>query len=128
MWPLGVAKRPTLNQYTARWWSRAPRTDAQSSAPRNRTPAVSQDARHRQLELVVQDRARHTTEELEADAMSVTEGFAALRWIGLHQAAVAVRQIHREEVDLPLHSGDCCQPPRCRWRRQVSLIFRLARI
>jgi len=36
--------------------------------------------------------AGHTSEELEADAMPLAEGLAALRRIGLHQAAVTVRQ------------------------------------
>ena len=69
-------------------------------------PAIAQDARHRQLGVVVQDRARHPAEELEADVVPFAEGFAALRRIGLHQAGVAVRQVHREEVDLPLHPAD----------------------
>ena len=38
--------------------------------------------------------------------MPFTEGFRALRRIGLHQAGVAVRQVHREEVDLALDAAD----------------------
>src|SRR5271163_3558840 len=34
------------------------------------------------------------------------KGFAALRRIGLHQTGVAVRQVHRKEVDLLLHPAD----------------------
>jgi hypothetical protein len=35
-----------------------------------------------------------------------TEGFAALRRIGLQQVAIAVRQDLREEVNLPFHPAD----------------------
>jgi hypothetical protein len=59
--------------------------------PRPLTLTIAQDARHCQLEVVVQDRTRHAAEELEADVVPFTEGFAALRRIGLYQAAVAVR-------------------------------------
>src|ERR1039458_7957651 len=69
-------------------------------------PAIAQDARYRQLEVVVEDRAWHPAEELEADVVSFAEGFRALPGIGLHQAGVAVRQVHRKEVDLPLLPAD----------------------
>src|SRR5580704_15395435 len=72
-------------------------------------PTISEDARHCQPGVVVQDRARHATEELEADAMPFAEGFVALRRISLHQTGVAVWQVHREEVDLLLYSADHCQ-------------------
>src|ERR1700682_615489 len=72
-------------------------------------PAVAQDARHRQLGVVVQDRARHPAEELEADVVPFAEGFATLRRIGLHQTAVAVRQVHRKKMDLLLNSADYSQ-------------------
>src|ERR1019366_8761686 len=52
--------------------------------------------------VVVEDRTRHPAEELEADVVPFAEGFAALGRIGLHQTSIAVRQIHREEVDLAL--------------------------
>ena len=69
-------------------------------------PAIAQDARYRQLEVVVQNRVRHPAEELEADVVPFTEGFRALRRIGPYQAGVAVRQVHGKEVDLPLHPAD----------------------
>src|SRR5208282_3966406 len=56
--------------------------------------------------VVVEDRTRHPAEELEADVVPFAEGFAALGRIGLHQTSIAVRQIHREEVDLALHTCD----------------------
>src|ERR1700732_424770 len=57
---------------------------------------------NRQLGLVVKDRTWHSAEELETDLVPFAEGFGALRRIGLHQTTIAVRQIHREEMDLAL--------------------------
>src|SRR3954453_24164798 len=72
-------------------------------------PPVAQDPRHRQGGVVVQDRARHLAEEAERGVMSVTERFGALRRIGLYETGVAVRQVHRKEVDLALSPGDLRQ-------------------
>ena len=77
-----------------------------TEGPRALAPAVSQDARHRQLAVVVEDRTRHPAEELEADVVPFAEGFAGLGRISLHQASVAVRQIHREEVDFAFLTCD----------------------
>ena len=41
--------------------------------------------------------------------MPVTERFGGLRRIGLHKTGVAVRQVHRKEVDLALDPGDLRQ-------------------
>ena len=41
--------------------------------------------------------------------MPVTERFAGLRRIGLHKTGVAVRQVHRKEVDFALDPGDLRQ-------------------
>jgi hypothetical protein len=68
--------------------------------------AIPEDARHRQLAVVIEDRTRHPAEELEAGVVPFAEGFAGLGRIGLHQTSVAVRQIHREEVDLALLTCD----------------------
>ena len=70
------------------------------------TGAIPENARHRQLEVVVEDRSRHSAEELEAHVVPFAKRFAALRRVGLHQTCVAVRQIHREEVDLALLACD----------------------
>ena len=40
---------------------------------------------------------------------AVAERFGGLRRIGPHKARVTVRQVHREEVDLPLDPGDLRQ-------------------
>ena len=70
---------------------------------------IAQDARHRQRRVVVQDRARHLAEERECGVVPVTERFGGLRRIGLHKTGVAVRQVHRKEVDLALDPGDLRQ-------------------
>ena len=68
--------------------------------------SVAQDPRHRQLGVVVQDRRRHAAEERERRNVTGAERLRRLRRIGLHEAGIAVRQVHREEVDLPLHPAD----------------------
>jgi hypothetical protein len=70
---------------------------------------VAQDARHRQLGIVVQDRARHLAEEREGTIVPVAERFGGLRRIGLHKTSIAVRQVHRKKVDLALDPGDLRQ-------------------
>ena len=68
--------------------------------------AIPEDARYRQLGVVVEDRTRHSAEELEADAVPCAESFTGFCRIGLHQTSIAVRQVHREEVDLALLTSD----------------------
>ena len=89
--------------------------------PRPLAHPVAQDARHRQRGVVVQDRARHLAEEAERGVVPVTERFGGLRRIGLHETGVAVRQVHRKEVDLALHPGDLRQ-------RLAKIHLRMARI
>ena len=48
-------------------------------------------------------------EERERGVVPVTERFGGLRRIGLHKTGVAVRQVHRKEVDLALDPGDLRQ-------------------
>ena len=67
---------------------------------------VPQDPGHRQLGVVIQDRRRHPAEERERRNVPGAERLRRLRRIGLHEAGVAVRQVHGEEVDLPLHPAD----------------------
>src|SRR5947209_7798639 len=71
--------------------------------------STAQDARRRQRRVVVQDRARHLSEERECGVVPVTERFGGLRRIGLHKTGVAVRQVYRKEVDLALDPGDLRQ-------------------
>ena len=65
--------------------------------------AITKDARRRQLGVVVQHALRHTAEECERRIVPVAERLRRLRRIGPHEARVAVRQIHRQEVDALLH-------------------------
>src|ERR1700736_4648874 len=82
---------------------------------------IAQDARDRQLGVVVQDRARHLAEEAGRGIVSVTERFGGLRRISLHETGVAVRQVHCKEVDLALDPGDLRQ-------RFTKIHLRMARI
>ena len=68
--------------------------------------AVAQDARHRQLGVVIQDRHRHAAEERERRHLPGTERLRRLRRIRLHEPGVAVRQVHGKEVDLAFHPAD----------------------
>ena len=53
--------------------------------------------------------------------MPVAERFGALRRIGLRKTSIAVRQVHRKEVDLAFHPGDLRQ-------RFTKIHLRMARI
>ena len=74
--------------------------------PRALPLAVTQDAGHRDLGVVVEDRLRHAAEEAERSHVAVAERFRRLRRIGHHKAGIRVRQVKREEVDLALHPAD----------------------
>ena len=74
--------------------------------PRALPLAVAQDARNRDLGVVVEDRLRHAAEESEGLHVAVAEGFRRLRRIRHHEAGVRVRQVEREEVDLALDAAD----------------------
>src|SRR5665811_213551 len=54
----------------------------------------------RELEIIVEDRQRHAAEELERRYVPVEEGLRRLRWIGLHETSVRLRQIHAKEMKL----------------------------
>src|SRR6516162_8648444 len=92
---------------------------AEYSRPLSRP--IAQDARHRQLRIVVQDRLRYAAEEAERGIVPVTKRFGGLRRIGLHKAGVAVRQVDCKEVDLALYPGDLRQ-------RLTKVRLRMARI
>src|SRR4051794_3348435 len=62
--------------------------------------AIAQDARHRQPGVVVEDRARHATEEGERRVVPVEESLEPLGRVGLDKAGIRVRQVEAEEVDL----------------------------
>ena len=68
--------------------------------------AVAQNARHRDLGVVVEDRLRHAAEERERLHVPVAERLRRLCRVGHHEDGVRVRQVQREEVDLALHATD----------------------
>ncbi len=68
--------------------------------------SIPQDTGHGQFGVVVEDRARHTAEESKGRHMAIAEGLADLRRIGLEKAAIALRQIHGQEMGLTLDPGD----------------------
>ena len=63
-------------------------------------PAVAEDAGHRQLGVVVEDRPRHAAQEGEGRVVAVEEGLDPLGRVGLDEAGIRVRQVEAEEVDL----------------------------
>src|SRR3954471_10963092 len=65
--------------------------------------------------------ARCLAEEAERGVMSVAERFSSLCRIGLYETAVAVRQVHRKEMDLALDPGDLRQ-------RLAKIHLRMTRI
>src|SRR5262245_50141968 len=67
---------------------------------------IPQNPSHRQGRVVIQNRARHLAKEAKRSAVPRAERLRGLRRIGLHEAGVAVRQVHGEEVDLLLHPAD----------------------
>jgi hypothetical protein len=85
------------------------------------SPPIAQDARHRQLAIVVQDRTRHLAEERKRAVVPVAERFSGFCRIGSHKTGVAVRQVHRKEVDLALDPRDLRQ-------RLAKIHLRMARI
>jgi hypothetical protein len=55
--------------------------------------AEMENPRHRDFEIIVQDRDRHAAEEGEGRNMAVEKGLGRLRRIGLDEAGVRLRQI-----------------------------------
>jgi hypothetical protein len=55
---------------------------------------------------VVHDERVLTAEEREGGNVTGTERFRRLRRVDLHKTGIAVRQVHGEEVDRPLHPAD----------------------
>src|SRR5271165_3957835 len=78
-----------------------------SRSPRYTLPRpIAQDAGHRQLRIVVEDRLRYAAEEAECGVVPVAKRFGGFRRIGLHKAGVAMRQVDGKEVDLALYPGN----------------------
>jgi hypothetical protein len=66
-------------------------------------------------------RSPRYNEKAECGVVPVTERFGGFRRIGLHKTRVAVRQVHRKEVDLALDLRDLRQ-------RLAKIHLRMARI
>jgi hypothetical protein len=75
-------------------------------AARALASAIAQDPSHRQLGVVVQDRARHPTEEAEGGDVPVQESFGALGRVGSDETRIRVGQVEAEEVDGLPHTPD----------------------
>src|SRR4051794_32570848 len=104
---------------------------AEHSRPLSRP--IAQDAGHRQLRVVVEDRLRYAAEETERGVVPVTKRFGGLLRIGLHEAGIAVRQVMATwSAPTLLLSATACRrnvgqlssPPYAAtaWRRSVSII------
>ncbi len=77
--------------------------------PRPLPRPVTQDPDYGKPGVVVQDRLRHLAEERDRRSVASAEGLRRLRRIGRYEDGVAVRQVHREEVDLLFHPADLRQ-------------------
>jgi len=70
------------------------------------TAAISQYPGHRQGGVVVQNALGHPAQKCEGGDVSITEGLGGLRWIRLHVARIAVREIHGQVVGFLLRATD----------------------
>src|SRR5215207_4255404 len=68
--------------------------------------AITEDASHRNLGVVIQDRLWNPAKECERPNVAVAEGFRCLGRIADHEAGVRMRQVKSEEVDLALDATD----------------------
>ena len=94
---LAWSSEPILEQVVA---------DQFGERPRALTLAIPANLRHRDLEIVVEDRQRHAAKELKRRYMPVKEGFRRLRRIGLHETGIRLRQIHAKEMNLLAHPAN----------------------
>src|SRR5713101_9287882 len=74
--------------------------------PRPLPLAVTENAGHRDLGVVIQDRLWNPAEECECPNVTVAEGFRRFCRIANHQAGVRLRQVKGEEVDLARDASD----------------------
>src|SRR5215831_5057325 len=68
--------------------------------------AVTKNASHCDLGVVIQDRPRNTTKECECPRVPVAERFRRLRRKRHYKTGVRVRQVECQEVDLAFHPAD----------------------
>src|SRR5664280_1404257 len=92
--------------------------------------AITEDACHRDLGVVIRDRLWNPAEECERPNVAVAEGFRRLGRITDHEAGVLLRQVKSEEVDLALNATDdadgftkvCLSMPRRMHQRHEHLL------
>lgn len=64
------------------------------------TTTIAENASNRDLGVVVEDRLRHATEEIEGFDVAVAERLGCLRRIGHHKSCIRMRQMDRQKMDL----------------------------
>src|SRR5450755_3539066 len=92
--------------------------------------AITEDAGHRDLGVVIQDRLRDAADECERPNVAIAEGFRRLCRIADHEAGIRVWQVKSEEVDLALYAPDdadgfteiCLSMPRRMHQRYEHLL------
>src|SRR3954453_6808705 len=78
--------------------------------------AIAQDAGHRQLGVVIQDRTRHPPKEAEGGNNPVEKGLGALGRVGFDKAGIRLGQVKAEEVDgLPDPAMTATASPKSTW-------------
>src|ERR1700724_278551 len=68
--------------------------------------AVAQNARHRDFEIIVQNRQRYAAEKGKCRDVPVKKRFRRLRRIGLDEAGVRMRQVEAEHMQLRPYAAD----------------------
>src|SRR5450432_3369095 len=80
--------------------------DQFAEGPRPLPLTVAADLRHRDLQIVVEDRQRHAAEERKRRDMAVEECLGRLARIRPHEASVRLWQVQAEEMDLLADTAD----------------------
>src|ERR1700720_4311917 len=68
--------------------------------------AVAENARHRDFEIIVQNRQRHAAEKGKCRDVPIQKSFRRLRRIGLDEAGVRMRQVEAEHMQLHPYAAD----------------------
>src|SRR3977135_1605700 len=68
--------------------------------------AVAENARHRDFEIIVQNRQRYAAEKGKCRDVPVKKSFRRLRRIGLDEAGVRMGQVEAEHTQLHAHAAD----------------------
>src|SRR3981081_3576638 len=68
--------------------------------------AVAENPRHRDFEIVVQNRDRHATEKGKCRDGPIEKSLGRLRRIGLDETGVRLRQVEAEDMQLHANAAD----------------------